>query len=346
MESATKFVSVVIPCREEKKYIAQALKSILANDYPQDRLELLVVDGMSTDGTREIVTEFSRIYPLIKVFDNPKKIPASALNIGIAQAKGDIIMRMDSHSTYPPNYISSLVEWQDKTGAENVGGVWRTLPGGDSAMARAIALGMSHPFGVGNVYFRIGASSPRWVDSVPFGCYPREVFEEIGLFDEDLVRNQDDEFNLRLKKKGGRILMVPDLVIDYYARENLSKLWRMYYQYGYFKASVARKLGWVLSLRHFIPSLFVLALTGSFLLSWWSPLLGGLGILILAIYLLADAIFAWRAGRRQGITVTACLAIVFPTLHFGYGIGFLKGLVDFFLLGKKGVKAENVPISR
>jgi len=322
------------------------LNSILANDYPQDHLEVLVVDGMSTDGTRDIVTEFSRTHPIIKLLDNPKKIPATALNIGIAHAKGDIILRMDSHSTYPPNYISSLVKWEEKTGAENVGGVWHTLPGADTPMARGIALGMSHPFGVGNVYFRIGASGPRWVDSVPFGCYRREVFEEVGLFDEDHVRTEDDEFNLRLKKNGGRILMIPDIIVEYYARESLGKLWSMYYQYGYFKALVARKLGWVLQLRHIIPSLLVFSLGASFLLSFWFPVLGNLGLILLLIYFLVDIFFAGLAGRREGIAVIACLAVVFPTLHFSYGIGFLKGLVDFFLLGKEGVKGENVPISR
>jgi glycosyltransferase involved in cell wall biosynthesis len=347
MISETKLISVVIPCREEKKYIAQALKSILASDYPQDHLEVLVVDGMSTDGTREIITEFSRNFPMIKLLDNHRKITPAALNVGISQAKGDNIIIMHCHSNYPPDYISSLVAWQQKTGADNVGGVWRTLPGSDTPMAQAIALGMAHPFGVGNVPFRIGASEPRWVDSVPFGCYPREVFEQIGLFDEDHVRTEDDEFNFRLKQNGGRILMVPDLVVDYYARESLSKLWRMYYQYGYFKALVARKLGWVLSLRHAIPSLLVFTLAATFLLSWWFPLLGDLGLLILLAYMLADLYFAWVAGRGKGRAVTACLALVFPTLHFSYGSGLLKGLLDFFLLGKKGVKdAGGVPLSR
>lgn len=269
------------------------------------------------------------------------------MNVGIAQAKGDIIMRMDSHSTYPPNYISSLIEWQEKTGAENVGGVSHTVPGGDTPMAKAIALGMSHPFGVGNVSFRLGASNPRWVDSVPFGCYRREIFEQIGLFDEDHVRTEDDELNLRLKKNGGRILMIPDLIVEYYSRESLPKLWRMYYQYGYFKALVARKLGWVLRLRHIIPSLLVFSLAACFLLSWWFPVPKQLGLLILSVYFLADLIFAGVAGWRQGFAVAACLTLVFPTLHFSYGIGFLKGLVDFFLLGKTRVEnAEQVPLSR
>ena len=128
MDSDTKFISIVVPCREEKKYIAQALKSILANDYPQDRLEVLVVDGMSKDGTREIVAEFSRNFPMIKLLDNPRKITPAALNVGVSQARGDTIIIMHCHSNYPPDYISKLLAWQEKTGADNVGGVWRTLP--------------------------------------------------------------------------------------------------------------------------------------------------------------------------------------------------------------------------
>jgi GT2 family glycosyltransferase len=186
------------------------------------------------------------------------------------------------------------------------------------------------------------------VDTVPFGCYRREVFSRCGRFDEDQVRTEDDEFNLRLRKKGGRILLVPEIRIDYYARERLSQVWRMYYQYGYFKPLVARKLGWnLLSLRHLIPSLFVLTLAffccsaGGFpgwglWASWsWGFIWGRISP------------FAALAARRQGLSVIARLALVFPTLHFSYGLGFIRGLVDFGLRGKKpSSEAADLPISR
>ena len=347
MIGGSKFISVIIPCRDEEKYIARTLESILANDYPRDCLEVLVVDGMSTDRTRKIVAEFAREHQCIQLLDNPKRITPTALNIGIAQARGDLIIRVDTHSTYPPDYISSLVAWQEKTGADNVGSTLRILPGVDTPMARAIAVAMAQPFGAGNAYYRLGVTEPRWVDTVPFGCYPREVFSRIGTFDEDLVRNQDDEFNMRLRKNGGHILLVPDLAVDYYARETLAKLARMFYQYGYFKPLVAKKLGLVLSLRQLIPPLLVFFLGVSFILCWMLPVLGKLGFLVLLAYVLTDIACAWFAGSRLGPAVTTCLALVFPTLHFSYGLGFLKGLLDFMVLGKPaGKEGKELPLSR
>jgi cellulose synthase/poly-beta-1,6-N-acetylglucosamine synthase-like glycosyltransferase len=349
MVNNNKFVTVIVPCREEERYIGQTITSIMANDYPHDRLEVLVIDGMSTDRTRQLVREFQEQYPFLKLLDNPKKITPAALNIGIAQAKGDIILRVDAHGVIPPLYISSLVGWLEKTGADNVGGVLINLPGSVTPKAKAIALALSHPFGVGNAYFRIGTQSPRWVDTVPYGCFRRELFSRVGLFDEDHVRSEDDEFNLRLKKQGGRLLLVPEIAVHYYTRDSLSKIWRMYYQYGYFKALVARKLGAVLKLRHIIPSLFLLTLLTLFLLGGAVAPLRTFALLLSLAYGLADIYFALSTARRAGAggAVAFWLALVFPTLHLSYGLGFLKGLVDFFLLKKKGVPdAAGIPLSR
>ena len=228
-------VSVVVPCRNEERHIAQCLDSILACDFPQERLEILVVDGCSDDGTRAILARYAERYARIHVLDNPKRITPTALNIGVLAARGEIIMRMDAHVIYPASYISQLVGALEETGADNVGGIIATLPGDDSATARAIAVGLSHPLGVGNSYFRVGSRERRWTDAVSFGCYRRQVFERIGLFDEELVRNQDDEFDLRLIKHGGRVLLLPEVVSQYYARRSLRQVARMFYQYGYFK---------------------------------------------------------------------------------------------------------------
>jgi glycosyltransferase involved in cell wall biosynthesis len=229
------YLSIILPCRNEVKHISTCLASIAASDFPKDELELLVVDGQSDDGTREIVLEFGKSHPWIRLLDNGLKITPAGMNIGIRSAKGRIVMRMDAHSVYPSDYISKVVSWLTKTNADNVGGVCITQPANPTSKAWAIALALSHPWGVGNSHFRIGAAEPMWVDTVPFGCYKREVFEKIGLFNEALVRNQDDEFNHRLIKHGGRILLVPEIISFYTARESFGQVWRMYYQYGYFK---------------------------------------------------------------------------------------------------------------
>ena len=257
---ALPLVTVIVPCRNERRWIAPCLQSILDNDYPRNRLEVLVVDGMSDDGTRDLVEAFSARIRQLRLVSNEKKTTPAALNLGIAAAGGRIIVRMDAHVEYPRDYISSLVALLEKSGADNVGGVCQTLPADNSAIARAVALRHVASAGVGNSHFRIGAAADRWVDTVPFGCYRRELFDRIGTFDEDLVRNQDDEFNLRLIRNGGRILLSPRIVCKYYARDSLPKLWRMYYQYGYFKPLVVRKLGGVMTVRQLLPPLFVVFL--------------------------------------------------------------------------------------
>ena len=223
-------------------------------------------------------------------------------------------------------------------------------------MAKAIAVGMSHPLGVGNSHFRIGSAEDRWVDTVPFGCYRREVFDRIGLFDEELVRNQDDELNLRLIKQGGRILLSPQIVCKYFARDSLGKLWRMYYQYGYFKPLVVRKVGGVMTLRQLAPPLFVLGLTVT-------ALAGLLGLAVLPLpwklvaplpfallagsYLLAIGVCAARTARIYGLAVAVALVGVFPALHLSYGFGYLRGAVEFLVLrrGRRG-DAPSVPMTR
>jgi glycosyltransferase involved in cell wall biosynthesis len=349
-------VTVIVPCRNEGRWIGACLQSIIDNDYPRDRLEVLVVDGMSSDETRQVIGSFAAKYPLVRLVSNEKRITPAAMNLGIAAAGGSVIVRMDAHVEYPTNYISSLVKLLAQSGADNVGGVCRTLPAGDSAVAKAVALGMSHPLGVGNSHFRIGAAEDRWVDTVPFGCYRREVFDRIGLFDEELVRNQDDEFNLRLIKRGGRILLSPRIVCKYFARDSLGKLWRMYYQYGYFKPLVVRKVGGVMTLRQLAPPLLVLclavtALAGllglAVLPSPWKFAAPMAFALIAGSYLLAIGACATLAARKHGLAVAAALVAVFPALHISYGIGYLRGTVEFLLLRRsRGDKAAAVPITR
>lgn len=329
---ARPLVSILIPCRNEEAYIAGCLDSILKSDYPQDRLELLVADGMSSDRTREILASYAARHPSVVVLDNPRLTTPAALNAAIRAASGDIVIRMDVHVLYPPDYIGRLVEGLEETGADNVGGVIETVPAEDTPIARAIALGMSHPFGVGNSHFRTGSRLRREVDTVPFGCYRREVFARVGLFDEELIRNQDDEFNFRLIRRGGRVLLLPEVSCRYFARRSLRQLSRMYYQYGYFKPLVARKVGRVMTGRQLVPSMLVVALVGTGGLGLWLPAAGAAFALISGIYALFVLGCSALGARGQGFRCGMVLAAVFPVLHFSYGVGFLRGMWDHLLV--------------
>ncbi len=338
-------LSVVIPCRNEARFIRTCLDSILASDYPVSHLEILVVDGLSDDGRRAIAAECAARHPVPPVVDNPQRTTPSGLNLGVRRASGDVIVRMDAHAGYPADYLSRLVAWLERSGADNVGGVLETQPGDDTVMARAIAVGVSHWFGVGNSYFRIGTREPRWVDTVPFGCFRREVFDRIGMFDEELVRSQDHEFNLRLIRSGGRILLAPDVVCRYYARETAAKLARTYFQYGVFRPLVARKLGATPTLRHTVPALFVAGVVGGGALAAWLPVVAVMLTLVLSAYATLAITASLGARRRLGARGSLALCLVFVTLHASLGAGFIVGLMR--LLGKRrGAALAALPLSR
>jgi glycosyltransferase involved in cell wall biosynthesis len=342
-------VSVVVPCRNEARYIAECLDSILACDYPEDRLEILVVDGMSDDGTRAILTEYAARQPRLRVLDNPRRITPVALNTAIRAARGDVIVRMDAHVVYPKDYVSRLVAALDAYGADNVGAVLRTLPAIPTPLGRAIAIGMSHPFGVGTSYFRIGTDQPRWVDTIAFFCVRRATFDRVGLFDEELIRHQDGEFNARLIKAGGRILLIPDVVSYYYARATLRQVGRMFYQYGYFKPLVAKKLGRFMTVRQLIPPGFILGLATTGLAAiLWKPaaLLFGVVAGSYALVVSGSAVHtAVRAGAATGLS----LAAVLPTIHVSYGLGFWRRVIELLLPARRASAARGaaeLPLSR
>lgn len=347
MTTALPFVSIIIPCRNEQKFIGKCLDSIIAQDYPKELLEVLIVDGMSNDKTREIIKEYSKQHQYIKLLDNPRKIVPTALNTGIQNVQGEIIVRMDAHNIYEKDYVSKCVRYLQEYDVDNVGGIWITLPGNNTLIAQSIAFSLSHPFGVGNAYFRIGSKEPKYVDTVPFGCYKREVFQRMGLFDEDLARNQDDEFNLRLIKNGGKILLVPDIVSYYYARDSLRKLWKMYFQYGYFKPLVVKKVGAVLTGRQLMPGIFV----GSLIVSGiFSPIVKPslwFFLLIASIYTIFNVSVSCLVGFKKGLKYISVLPLIFATLHLSYGIGYLKGILDFMILKKyTRKKIKDIPLSR
>jgi glycosyltransferase involved in cell wall biosynthesis len=327
-------VSIILPCLNEAKNIRSCLDSVVASDYPKDQLELLVVDGQSDDGTREIVLEFSKRYSWVRLLENVRRITPVAMNIGIQSAKGPIVMRVDAHTVYPTNYVSKLVQWLIESKADNVGGISIVRPANQSRKAQAIAYALSHPWGVGNSHFRIGAAEPRWVDTVPFGCYWKKVFDRIGVYNEALVRNQDDELNHRLIKQGGRILLVPEIASFYTARESLHKLWTMFYQYGYFKPLAARSVGTVMTARQLIPSLFLVCVVLAAFLAPWSSTMAVVFKIIVAAYAAIDLTVSLHAAPQRGLRCGLWLMIVFPILHLSYGVGYLTGLLNFVLLRK------------
>ncbi len=333
---STPFVSVVVPCLNEERYIAACLDSILASTYPHDRLEVLVVDGMSGDRTRPLVAEYAERHPAVRLIDNPKHITPAALNVGIRAARGDVIVRMDAHVVYPPDYIPRSVAALEQTGADNVGPVIVTRPADTTAIARAIAVALSHPFGVGNSRFRIGSRERRWVDTVAFGCFHIGIFDRVGMFDEELPRNQDDEFNFRLAKHGGRVLLEPGVVAYYYARGSVRQVARMWYQYGYFKPLVAKKVGRVMNVRQLVPACFLVALAGTAALSPW------LTVARVAFGAMVGAYAALALGcglgvaRKQGLACALALPLTFLMIHTSYGFGFLRGVAHHVLgLGKR-----------
>jgi len=339
-------VSIVMPCRNEAAYIGPCLESVLTTDYPLDRVEVLVADGRSDDGTRGIVERFAALHPCVRVLDNPARITPAALNMAIRAATGDVIIRMDAHGIYPPDYVSRLVNALVETGADNVGGVVITLPADDTATARAIALAFAHPLGVGNAYFRIGVAGRRWVDTVPFGCFRRELFERVGMFDEELVRNQDDEFNLRLIGRGGRVLLLPDVVSQYYGRRSLGAVARMFYQYGYFKPLVARKAVRIMT-RQLVPPLFVLSLVVTAALGIALPTARELLAGIVGTYGALVLTGAALAARKDGVRCATALAAVFAVMHLSYGVGYLHGIIDhWFPLRRRTRRTTPMPLTR
>lgn len=335
------FVSVVLPIYKEEKFIEKCILSILGQDYPKDRLELIFVDGMSPDRTREIVLDYSKKYPFIRLLDNPQKVVPYALNKGIKNAKGDVIIRLDGHCDYPANYISVLVKYLFQLKADNVGGIWNTLPARETDECYAIAIGSSHPFGVGGSEHKIGLKEIKQTDTVPFGCYKREVFDRIGYFDEQLTRNQDDEFNARLINNGGKIYIIPELVINYTSRDSMEKMRQMYYQYGLFKPLANKKLGAPATIRQFFPGLFVAGLVLGGILSCFSKVILTLYLAVIAFYIgIGLYIGICSAIKYKRPALVLYMPYTFFNIHISYGIGYIKGIYKVLFNKKFDVKTN------
>ena len=322
------FVSVIMPVRNEAAFIERSIGAVAAQDYPPDLMEILIADGMSEDATREIIRSLQQRLPNLKLIDNPGKIVATGLNAALCHTRGEIIVRIDGHCEVAPDYLRRCVSHLVDTPVDAVGGPVETV--GESFTAWVIAAAMSSRFGVGGSAFRVTKGNKQFVDTVAFPAYTRSVIERAGPFDEELVRNQDDEYNYRLRKLGVKILLAPDIRSRYYSRATLTKLASQYFQYGYWKVRVMQKHPRQMQLRQFVPPLFVAALLAGLLMTAvWSTAayMTGLVIALYAFAVIAASILSAKKSKWQLLPL---LPIAFAILHLAYGLGFLIGFVRFW----------------
>ena len=332
MGNNSSFVSVIIPCRNEEKYIEECLDSVINQDYPKEKLEVLVVDGMSEDRTREVIEKYTKQYLFIKLLNNPKKITPVAFNIGVKNSNGDFIIIMGAHSVYERDYISKCVKYSNEYNADNVGGIWKIVPREKTLVAKSIAFASSSIFGAGDAYYRSGYSGkPKWVDTVFGGCYRREIFDRVGLFNENLAKTQDMEFNIRLKRAGGKILLVPEIVAYYYPKSNLKDFFLHNFEDGIWAIYPLKFVKIPLKLRHYIPLIFTSSLLGTGILGIFFPIFFWLFLFIISLYLLANVYFSSKTVlREKDFKYFFIMPVVFATRHIGYGLGSIWGLIKLF----------------
>jgi len=325
------FVSIIMPVRNEQDCMARVLNSLLAQDYPRSRMEIIVADGMSTDNTRQIVSISAEVDSRIHLINNPRRIMAAGFNEGLNNASGDIIIMMGGHTELASDYVKNCSSILQEGVADCVGGPISTVC--PTRRSEAISLALSSRFGVGGVAFRMGCRERKYVDTAAFGAYTREIMERTGPLDEEFVRNQDDEFNYRLRKFGGRILLAPEIRSQYISRSSLRSLWRQYFQYGYWKVRVLQKHPRQMQSRHFVPAVFVslLLLSSVLMVVDRSAIGSAIFFFLCCVYLIAITLVSVSIVLQKGKwRLAPALALCFPVLHFSYGTGFLVGLAKFW----------------
>lgn len=317
-------VSVLIPMRNEERHIEACLRSLAGQDYPRQRFEVLVMDGASTDRSRELAESLARREDLpLRVIDNPGRTAARGLNIGLREARGDVIVRVDAHTAVAPDFLKESVTVLQETNADGVGGPIESV--GEGPVGEAIALAMSSPFGIGNAHFRYSRET-RYTDTVAFPAYRRGLFEEVGGFAEDIEYGEDDEFNYRLGDAGGKLLLTPRIKSLYYTRSSLSALFRQYLGYGRAKVEVLRRHPRQARLRQFVPAVFVAALAALSALSLLSRAFRT-GLAVVAVsYAFASLAASLKIASSRGWRHLPLLPPAFACLHTAYGIGFIQGL--------------------
>jgi succinoglycan biosynthesis protein ExoA len=325
-------VSIVIPCRNEVRNIERCLRSLVSQEQPTGGLEVIVADGMSDDGTRDVLERFASAHQELRVIDNPRAIVSTGLNAAISAARGPVIVRMDAHTEYASDYVRQCLAVLEETRADAVGGPW--VAKGTRFVERAIAAVFQSPFCAGGGR----AHDPDYegpIDVVYLGCWRREIFERIGLFDEELVRNQDDEFSFRLIRSGGTIWQSPRIKSWYAPRGSLRALFHQYAQYGYWKVRVIQKHRLPASLRHLVPASFLLTLFVVLVTSPWSSLARWSAVALMGAYAIGNLFASAHTAARSEWKLLPLMPVVFACYHFGYGSGFLHGIWDLIILRRR-----------
>ncbi len=325
MNTTYPFISVILPIRNEENTITSVLDSLLAQDYNFDKIEMIICDGDSDDRTVQIVKKFSDQDSRIKIINNINKIVSCGFNLGLNEAKGDIIIRIDGHVEISSNYISRCVELLETKNVDIVGGCIVTKSIGN--VGKSIAIAQSSFFGVGGVKFRSKKCNiSTYVNTLAFGAHKREIFSDIGGYDQDMVCNQDDEFNYRAIQYGKKIWMDHSIKTIYYSRSNYSQLFKQYFNYGFFKVRGFQKRKKIFSIRHLIPSTFIITLIVNLLL----------GTYLQQMWVFCSVFFPYLFINVVSSIISSPKVIHFPLifisfciLHFGYGLGFIWGMFWF-----------------
>jgi glycosyltransferase involved in cell wall biosynthesis len=323
-------VSVIVPCFNEQETILQLLEAVNVQSYPLNEIEIIISDGLSTDRTRELISNYQLSHPKlnIRIIDNTKRIIPAGLNRAIEIAQGNYIVRLDAHSIPDRDYIKNCINGLDQGKGDNIGGVWKIQPGANTWIAKSIAIAASHPLGVGDAIYRIGGIEQK-VDTVPFGAFRRELIDKIGMFDETLLTNEDYEFNTRIRQSGGKVWMDPSIHSVYFARSKLRELGHQYWRYGYWKAQMLRRYPKTLRWRQALPPLFVLALISQILLSLvWYVSRWLIGIIVLLYTLIIFIIGIKMSIKNKDISTTIGVPLAIATIHLSWGTALLWGLVS------------------
>lgn len=322
-------VSIIVPCYNEQATIAMLLVSIYRQTYPSSDMEVVIADGMSTDGTRQEIRNFTQAHPELRVciVDNPRKIIPAALNLAIAASSGDVIVRLDAHSAPQPDYVERCVRALSAGLGDNVGGVWQVKARSAGWMAQAIAAAGVHPLAVGDARYRLGGR-PQAVDTVPFGAFKRGLIDRVGNFDESLLTNEDYEFNVRIRQAGGVVWFDPQIQSAYYARSTLVELLRQYWRYGFWKGRMLRRYPETIRWRQFLPPVFVLSLLALALAALWLPAARWLLAVELLIYLLVLLLAGLvEARRRRNGALIIGLPLAIASMHLAWGSALLWSLL-------------------